>query len=691
MRNIITKMDKLINELIDNTTLVLSDIEYKGQFSIPKNVEKLCIKNSLINKLFECDLENIRHFELENLSGIIELDFSIFSSKIDTIIIKNMAFYELPSFSNLVNLKTLVLENNDFSSITVDKMPPLLEVLSLNDNPLYELEILDFSDAFETLNIENVKIKDKPEFERDNFTINYSYNHNCLKKCEICVNQIYTLQPYYNKQNDGYYICEPCYEENMDMDNDVQEYQKIINKITNNYYCDNIDCEKRTTNNMFFEPTDSVYVDIDEDTDFMFCEECYETYEPDFPNMMKMNIDTLEEQIYRFKNRNFIMNITCEDELAQTNDIIDDIYSHNYEKYYHAILRSSPPNIPYSHSHFQSIIQLKYKFPKLDLNKLNSNLMEKLFISNNLFMIEYFLRNMRFSMNSLRNYLWEILYKGHTETLIFLICKFPLFFNLEYTINGVEDLNERIIKIIKNNKLENLKYLEYRFDITCDDILLDQKLFDYLCINENMDMLHFINYSEDVDLQLSLNNLLKQGNYKSPTFYEICELLYDLSEFKQLVFNFELNSSCKIFMEYILEIGEDINFIKHVYSQTKDKIKIELPFRVFLEACKNDDIDYCEMFVEMFPDDIFIELEDTKECIVDYGKIGQGLFKKPLNRFKNITPIECCICMDNLSTIITYCRHQYCKSCIKRTFDTKTSCPLCRQNIENKLYYLDAS
>ena len=50
MRTVITNMDKLINELIDNTTLVLSDIEYDGQFSIPKNVEKLCIKNSLIKK-----------------------------------------------------------------------------------------------------------------------------------------------------------------------------------------------------------------------------------------------------------------------------------------------------------------------------------------------------------------------------------------------------------------------------------------------------------------------------------------------------------------------------------------------------------------------------------------------------------------------------------------------------------------
>ena len=148
MRTVITNMDKLINELIDNTTLLLSDIEYDGQFSIPKNVEKLCIKNSLINKLFECNLENVRHFEIDNLSSIIDLDFSIFSSKIDTIIIKNMAFYELPSFSNLVNLKTLILENNDFSSITIDKMPPLLEVLSLNDNPLYDLEMLDFSKRF---------------------------------------------------------------------------------------------------------------------------------------------------------------------------------------------------------------------------------------------------------------------------------------------------------------------------------------------------------------------------------------------------------------------------------------------------------------------------------------------------------------------------------------------------------------
>jgi hypothetical protein len=686
-----SKMDKLINELRENETLVLNDIDYKESFYIPTSIEKLYIKDCVLSKLFECNLENIRHFEIENVSDIIHLDLSKFSNKIETLIIKNMAFFEMPDFSNLEKLKFLILENNDFTVVSVEKMPPCLEVLSFNNNPLEDLDILEFSSCFKELNIENTKLKEVPVIDNDNdFIINHSYDDNCLKKCEQCLNQIYTLQPYYNKHNDGYFICEPCYEKTIEMYREPG-YKRKINKVTNDYYCDNFDCKKKINSHMFFDPTDIVYVDIDEDSDCMFCEECYETYEMDFPGLMKMNIDVLEECIYRFKNRNIVMNITSDDELAQTNDIIDDIYSHNYEQYYKAVVRSSPPNIPYSHNDIQSILQMKYKFPKLDLNKLDSSLMESLFLSNNLYMIEYFLRNMRFSMKTLRDYFWKILYNGHTDTIIFLLSTFPLFFNDEYLVTGIEDLNERIVKMIKNNKLENLKYLEYRFDITSDDIMLDQELFDYLCINEHTDMLYFINYHETVNFQESLNKLLKYGNYKSETFYEICEMLYDLSEVDLLEFNFELKSSCKLFVENILINGEDINFIKHIFSQTKDVVKIDVPYKVFIEACKNEDIDYCDMFVEMFPNDIFIELEDSGDSIIDYGKIGQGLFKKPLNRFKNIIPIECCICMDNLSTIITHCRHQYCKSCIKKTFDTKTECPLCRQNIDNKVYYLAAT
>ena len=65
-----SKMDKLINELRENETLVLNDIDYKESFYIPTSIEKLYIKDCVLSKLFECNLENIRHFEIENVSDI---------------------------------------------------------------------------------------------------------------------------------------------------------------------------------------------------------------------------------------------------------------------------------------------------------------------------------------------------------------------------------------------------------------------------------------------------------------------------------------------------------------------------------------------------------------------------------------------------------------------------------------------
>ena len=678
-------MDSIIRANTNNNILIIRNIDYKEKFTIPNDIEYLYIKDCTLSKLFDCNLENIKHFEMENVSDITCLDFSKFSNKIETINIKNMAFYELPSFSHLENLKNLILEENDFDILTIEKMPPKLEYLSLDNNPINVLEILDFSECFKTLSLENIKLKDKPEFDNNrDFEIKYSYNHNCLKKCEICLNQIYTLQPYYNKNNDGYFLCEHCYEDNLETCG--EGYIRKINENYDKYYCDNIECKKKIEKNFFFESSDIVYVNIDEDSDCMFCEDCYESYEEDFPDLMKMNIDILDERIYRIKNRNFIMNITEDDELAQTNDTIHDIYNHNLDKYYKAILRSNPPKFPYNHHDLQSILQLKYKFPKIDLNKLDSSLMENLFLSNNLYMIEYFLRNMRFSMNNLHDYFWKILFQGHTETIIYLLCTFPLFFNEKTMIHETKNLKSKLIKMIRNNKIENLKFLEYKFNITCDEISLNQELFDYLCVNEYVDILYFLDYDEEVDFQQSLDKLLMFGNYRNETFYEVCEMLYDLSEFKLLEFNFTLKSSCKLFVENVLKYGEDINFIKHVYDQTKDIAKIDLPYKLFVEACKNEDIDYCKMFVEMFSNEIFIEIED--DIIVDYGRIGQGLFKKSINGFKHITPIECCICMDNISTVITKCTHMFCKSCIKRTIDNKPQCPLCRQDIQNKVFYL---
>lgn len=678
-------MDSIITENINNNILIFRNINFKDRFIIPKDIEYLYIKDCTLSKLFDCNLENIKHIEMQNVSDITSLDFSNFSNKVETIIIKNMAFYELPDFSHLENLKTLVLEDNDFVGLSIEKMPPKLEHLGFSNNPIDMFDISHFSDCFKTLVIENVKLKEQPEFVCNHgFDIKYSFNQNCLKKCEICFNQIYTLQPYYNKNNDGFFICEPCHNNNLETCG--EGYIKKINENYGNYYCDNIDCKKRLKKNIFFDSSDSVYVNVNLDSDFMFCEDCYESYEEEFPEFVKMNIDILEERIYRLKNSYFVMNINKYDLLAEYNDILDDIYSHNSGLYLKSILKANPPNTPYNHHDLHSVLQFKYKFPKIDLNILDSSLMENLFLSNNLYMIEYFIRNMRFSMKDLKDYFWKVMYYGHTETIIFLLCTFPLFFNNDTMINTIKDIELRLFKIIRNNKLENLKFLEYKFNITCDDLSINQELFEYLCINEHLDMLYYINHDEELDFQCALNKLLKCGDYKSPTFYEVCEMIYDLSDYTDLDYKFPSVSNCKVFVENVLKNGEDINFIKSVFTKTKDSVTIGLPLDVFVTACKNEDIDYCKMFVELFPAEIFIEIEDN--IIVDYGKIGQGLFKPPLECFKSVEPIECCICMDNISTIITNCKHMFCKPCIKRTIDNKPNCPLCRQTIENKVYYL---
>ena len=106
-------------------------------------------------------------------------------------------------------------------------------------------------------------------------------------------------------------------------------------------------------------------------------------------------------------------------------------------------------------------------------------------------------------------------------------------------------------------------------------------------------------------------------------------MIYDLSDFDELEYNFETNTNIKIFVENIIKNGEDINFIKDVFNKTKDKVSIVLPYNVFVTACKNEDIDYCKMFVELFPNQIFIEIED--DTIVDYGKIDKDYSNHLLN------------------------------------------------------------
>ena len=115
-------------------------------------------------------------------------------------------------------------------------------------------------------------------------------------------------------------------------------------------------------------------------------------------------------------------------------------------------------------------------------------------------------------------------------------------------------------------------------------------------------------------------------------------------------------------------------------------ISITVPYKNFVKKCKENNVEFALLMAEIFQNFLFVEIEDNE--IVDYGKKEKGgLFKK--GDFKYIVKEECCICMDKQSTIITDCKHQFCKLCIKKTLDNSNNCPLCRQDIKDKLFYID--
>ena len=49
--------------------------------------------------------------------------------------------------------------------------------------------------------------------------------------------------------------------------------------------------------------------------------------------------------------------------------------------------------------------------------------------------------------------------------------------------------------------------------------------------------------------------------------------------------------------------------------------------------------------------------------------------------------VNCSICMDEKSNIITVCNHQFCKTCIIDWYYVEQKCPCCRKNLNYDYLY----
>lgn len=665
----ITTLDKLIDDtttelILENCELSINEV-MKTKYTTIKKMVLINVK--FTNKLFNINFTNFPNLEY------LELE--------------RMVFYDMSLLYPLKHLKILKLDKNDIDILDFDLIPKQVEYMSLNNNPIseinYEVSIL-VNYKLKELHIENILLRDKPNI--CGIDIKYSYDTNVLKICDMCINQIFNLEKYYNKDNDGHYLCEDCYE--------YHEEPGFI-KNTNIYYdirfCDEIECERKRNREspLHFQKNECAWLSYYDN--HIICNECYENadYE-DLYNYIEVNMDYLTKTKYKYNNDYDFCLFENENEKESMNIInytIEDIKPYNHIKFANCIFDKINKSDTIEYVDIQSLVYLKEKFPKIDLNRCDESKLNNLFTSGNYYIISYFIKNMKISLKSLKMYFWNIVEIGNIDTLYFLTTNFTYFFNRVNLLKNSE-ITDKFMRLIETDSINIIFFLLDYFKVSLRRyIVIDQEKCNEFAVNNKVALMGIVS-KKNVNYQLSVDHILNTGDLDDPDTYDTIEYLYDLNE-QNIQFNFMLNCRRKKFLENIFTNIDSVDLIRDAYIQQnrKTSIKIILPYDIFIEKCKENNVKFAQIMVEFFGELIFIELDNDE--IIDYGKHGNGLFETPLPKFKNIVKLECCICMDNVSTIITKCAHQFCKRCIKKSVDNSDMCPLCRQNIKGKLYYIN--
>ena len=657
-----------------------------------ENTESIFLKNVTIDHIDKKIYNKIKYLELDNClfkNNIFDIDFKNFPN-LETLILSNMSFYDLENILNLEKLKKIVLNKNDIDVVNFDYIPESVEHINLDDNPIIFLENEEQIDGkLKFLSLKNVNLKERPDIEADIFE--YSYDSDSLKVCDLCLKQIFNMEPYYNKDNDGFFICTECMDSSIDED-EKDVYEKKINIFRSRIYCDELDCEMKKNPNveLFFKRDDYIWYNFFDN--HMVCNHCYyENEYEDYNDYIDLNVDYVNTLCYKFDdNRDFLM---FEDD---NNDnkfyTFDDIKPYNAHKFYKCILKKyENNNDDYEYEDICAILYLKYHFNnKINFDLLDNNRIGSIFTSGNSYIVDYFLKNIKMSMRQCKKYFWRLCTNKdkHVDTLLIMINDYPSFFPKEYLFKPSPELRKNILTMIDNDNIKILFAIKYHFDLSFKDLIeIEQEHFNKLCIKGYSTMVQILP-KKNVSFQNALDNVLGHSDLNDKDIYEIVEYLYDKHD-GTLNFNHELNCKKKLFLENILKFSNRCDVIKEVFMQQKKHettISITVPYKNFVKKCKENNVEFASLMAEIFQNFLFVEIEDNE--IVDYGKKEKGgLFKK--GDFKYIVKEECCICMDKQSTIITDCKHQFCKLCIKKTLDNSNNCPLCRQDIKDKLFYID--
>jgi hypothetical protein len=161
----------------------------------------------------------------------------------------------------------------------------------------------------------------------------------------------------------------------------------------------------------------------------------------------------------------------------------------------------------------------------------------------------------------------------------------------------------------------------------------------------------------------------------------------------------------KKYLDYLINISYEINyekaFIEAIKNHRIEAIKVLLQFNqnlitdnilYYIDTISSytirNNIHFFGFLIQRFPqigDVIILDEYNYTNNLLDYDKIINNLESIFIDK-NNI--IDCPICYENNSTLITECNHQYCISCIKKWWITQKAiihiCPYCKSSIEPK-------
>jgi hypothetical protein len=147
-------------------------------------------------------------------------------------------------------------------------------------------------------------------------------------------------------------------------------------------------------------------------------------------------------------------------------------------------------------------------------------------------------------------------------------------------------------------------------------------------------------------------------------------------------------------LKYVINIGYDdyddlfiIEIILKVKPNIINIIDEELLNKIFMKGCENNNILLIKIFIEVFPEKFYIEIENDE--LIDYYIYEDLPIETNVIELKStIEDSLCLICKDIESEIQTNCFHLFCNKCIRQWYskcskNSNRSCPYCRQNLKS--------